>query len=321
MVVNRPYNFSRNSTSAGSVLLAVLCLVAVLSFLIINALAVSKQHGEMQLARQGLLRARQLAEMGVAVAGHPLIRPGDELLRQKISGIEQFAVTLSTEESRLNLNALLTEERLPLLEQIFNSWGLSPADAQGIAAMLMDWTDADDLKRRPDSAEKLDYERMGLPGLPLNRPFQHLDEVALMPRMAEIMDARPEWRSFFTLRGSGHLDVNTASAEVLAALTGATLTNAQMLVRQRQGLDELPQTQDDALLQSLEEAAVLLGLGGQQAAEIIALLTLKGLTPRIESIGMAGDARCGIVVTMQMNGGASRMSEWQEFAVEGESPP
>ena len=62
------------------------------------------------------VRARQLAEMGVAVAAHPLVKPGDPLLRREVTGIERFDVLVSTEEGRLNLNALLTEERLPILE-------------------------------------------------------------------------------------------------------------------------------------------------------------------------------------------------------------
>jgi type II secretory pathway component PulK len=321
MWVKHQLNFRRDSASAGSVLLAVLCLVEVLSFLIITALSVSKQHAGMQEARQGMMRARQLAEMGVAVAVHPLIRPGDALLRQEISDIEQFEVMLSTEESRLNLNALLTEVRLPLLERIFTSWGIPTGDAQAITAMLMDWTDADDLKRRPDSAEKLDYEQMGLPRLPLNRPFQTLDEVDLLPRMAEILEARPDWQAFFTLRGSGQLDVNMASAEMLAVATGASLTNAELLVQKRLGPDGLPQTRDDVLLTSVEEALALLGLGGPQAAEIMPLLTLQGQTPRIESIGVAGDAKCGLAVTVQKGGGAPRILEWSEFAVKGEPQP
>jgi type II secretory pathway component PulK len=187
--------------------------------------------------------------------------------------------------------------------------------------MLMDWTDADDLKRRPDSAEKLDYERLGLPRLPLNRPFQTMDEVDLLPCMAEILEARPDWQAFFTLRGSGQLDVNMASAEMLAIATGASLTNAELLVQKRLGPDGLPQTKDDVLLISMEEALALLGLAGPQAAEIAPLLTLQGQTPRIESIGAAGDARCGLAVTVQKNEGTPRILEWSEFAVKGENQP
>lgn len=85
------------------------------------AVSVSQQHGEMQQARYGMMRARQLAEMGVAVAAHPQIRAGDPLLRRNVSGLERFEVILGTEESRLNLNALLTEEHLPVLERMLKS--------------------------------------------------------------------------------------------------------------------------------------------------------------------------------------------------------
>jgi type II secretory pathway component PulK len=317
MLVSHRHNFRHNSVSAGSVLLAVLCLVAVLSLVIISTVSVSKQHGDMQQARQGVMRARQMAEMGVAVAAHPMVQPGDPLLRQKVSEIERFEVIRSTEESRLNLNSLLSDQGGVVLEQILRSWGFSPADAQSLVALLMDWTDADDLKRRPDSAEKLDYAMMGMPGLPLNRKLTSLDELEAMHRIGEIHAARPDWRSFFTLRGDGRLDVNTASAEVLAAATGASLENARQLVRKRQGLDELPQTSDDVPLTSLDEALALLGLAGQQAANVMPLLTLHGSTLRIESIGTAGDAFLGISVLVSSNGGAARIIEWREFTVEG----
>lgn len=307
----------RTPTSAGSVLLAVLCLVAMLSFLIIMAVSVSQQHGEMQQARYGMIRARQLAEMGVAVAAHPQIRVGDPLLRRSVSGVERFEVLLGTEESRLNLNALLTDQHLPVLERMLKSWGISAADAQGIVATLMDWTDADDLKRRPDSAEKLDYDHLGYSDRPFNRKFSSLNEVDLVARADEIQAARPDWRSFFTLRGTGQLDVNMASAEVLAAATGASLENASRLVQLRNGPDGLQQTEDDQPLQNLNEALSLLGIVGQQGAEITPLLTLQGATLRIESIGTAGDSRCGIAVIMNKNGGLPRITEWREFPVEG----
>ncbi len=295
-------------------MLALLCLVAVLSFIIISTVGVAQQHGGQQQARVGMIRARQLAEMGVAVAAHPQIKAGDPLLRRSVSAVEHYETRISTEEARLNLNALLTEAGLPVLERVFAYWGLLPADAQSLAATLMDWVDPDDLKRRPDSAEKLDYDFAGLKGIPLNRPFQSLDEVDLVPRMMEITELRPDWRSFFTLRGSGMLDVNTASAEVLAAVTGASLSNAEELVRRRNGLDEIAQTEDDLPVQSVEEALALLGVGGGNVQEAAAVLTLAGQTKRIESVGMAGDVRCGLAVIL--NGGAAGIAEWKEFSLE-----
>ncbi|HEY1049986.1 MAG TPA: type II secretion system protein GspK, partial [Prosthecobacter sp.] len=123
-----------------------------------------------------------------------------------------------------------------------------------------------------------------------------------------------DWRSFFTLRGSGKLDVNTASAEVLAAVTGASLSNAEQLVARRNGLDEMAQTEDDLPIESVEEAMHLLGIGGGDAQEVAGVLTLAGQTKRIESLGVAGDVRCGIAVIL--NGGGQGIAEWKEFSLE-----
>lgn len=297
----------KQAAATGSVLLAVLCLLAVLSFLIITTAAMSREHGEMQQARTSMMRARQLAESGIAVASHPLIKAGDPLLLNNISGIESYEAKVTTEERLLNLNALLTAERLPLLERIFMSWGLSLVDAQDIAATFMDWTDTDDLKRRPGSAESLDYQH---PGLPPNRPFTSLDELNQVARVEELDAAKPDWLTWFTLRGNGQLDVNTASAEILAAATGATLESAGKLVNSRTGPNGAP-------LKSLEEAVAILGIAGADTS----LLTLSGPTRHVESIGRAGDAQCGIVLVLDLKGGMPRMTEWREFSVKGTGLP
>jgi general secretion pathway protein K len=311
----------RQASASGSVLLAVLCLIAVLSFIIITTAVMSNQHGEMQLARMSMLRARQLAETGIAVAVHPVIKAGDPLLRKKLSEIEAYETRMTTEERKLNLNTLLTDERLPILERVFVSWGMSLGDAQDIAATWMDWKDSDDTKRRPGSAEKFDYENLGRPGLPYNRPFSSLDEVELVARMDEVRALRPDWRSWFTLRGNGQLDVNTAPAEILAAATGASLENAMLLVSTRNGFDGLPQTEDDMLFKSLDAALSLLGIAGASGASLLPLLTLQGPTRNIESIGKAGDALCGIAVVLSLNGGMPRIVEWGEFPVKGAAQP
>lgn len=290
-----------------------LCLVAVLTSLVITSMAMAKRHGDRQSDYQGGLRACELAEMGVALAVHPLIKPGDPLLRRKVSAMESFEVAVSTEESRLNLNSLLTEERLPVLVRIFNSWGLLPADAQGIATTLLDWTDADDLKSRPDSAERADYQRMSFTDRPFNRKFTSMDELDLVARASEIQAVKPDWRTFFTLRGNGQVDVNTATAEVLSMVAGVPLENATQLINKRIGPDGLPYTQDDLPVQSLEEALALLGLAGPQAESIRPLLTLQGTLLRVESVGKAGDEQHGIVVVAAPPGATPRITEWREY--------
>lgn len=63
-------------------------LLAVLSFLIITTAAMSREHGEMQQGRSSMMRARQFAESAIAVPAHLLIKAGDPLLQNQVSGIE-----------------------------------------------------------------------------------------------------------------------------------------------------------------------------------------------------------------------------------------
>lgn len=299
-----------------SALIIVLWVVALLSFLIITALMVAMQDAETVGARKVVFRAKQLAEMGVAVASHPLVKPSDPILRNRISATESYEAIITSEEARLNLNAMLTEERSPILVELFGRWGLDPAPAQALTAALIDWTDADDLKIRPDSAEELDYRAAGVEDRPFNRPFQNLEEAMMVAGMDVLMEARPDWRDWFTLRGNGQLDVNEASAEMISLVTGAPAHLAEALVQQRTGPDKIPHTEDDLPLQSIEEALAILGLAGEDAAAMGQLLTVKGTTLRIVSIGRAGDLARGIAVVLRKEGAQPKILEWREFVVE-----
>ncbi|MCE9518415.1 MAG: hypothetical protein K8R87_02430, partial [Verrucomicrobia bacterium] len=121
----RQINFAR-----GSALLVVLWVIALLSFLIITSMMVVMQDVETVAARRLAFRARQLAEAGLAIGANPLVKPGDPLLRKQMGYAESYEVKITTEESRLNIGALLTEERRVVLERLFASWGLRPLEAQ-----------------------------------------------------------------------------------------------------------------------------------------------------------------------------------------------
>jgi type II secretory pathway component PulK len=296
-----------------SALIIVLWVIALLSFLIITALLVAMQNADTTGARKAVFRAEQLAGMGVALAANPAVMPGDPLLRQRLSANESFEAIITSEESRLNLNSLLTEDGRAVLERVFRAWGLSEPDAETLVDGLMDWADEDEFKRLK-GAEKQQYHDMGYPNRPFNRSFQTVDEAAMVAGMERLEETRPDWREWFTLRGSGRLDVNEASAEMLSLATGAPLRLAEMLVRQRQGADAIPHTEDDQKIESTEEALAVLGVTADDTG-LSDLLTLESTTIRIVSIGRAGDLARGIAVVLA-KGGATKILEWREFMVE-----
>lgn len=299
----------------GSALLVVLWVLALLSFLVVTTVMITLEEVEGMVARKLIFKARQLAETGLAIGSHPLVKSGDPLLRRLTGEQEGYTVTISTEESRLNLNYLLTEERRPVLERLLRSWGLSPADVDALADSLMDWKD-DDNQRRLQGAERLDYQREGYPERPYNRPFKNLDEVFLVKGMSVLAELKPDWRDTFTLWGDGRVDVNETSAAVLALVAEVPVSLAEQAVAVRNGRDGIHQTADDLRFESVEEVLTLLGLSREPAQELAAWLTVKGSTLRVESVGHVADYSRGVAVVMKKDPVRPQILEWREFGLE-----
>ncbi|WP_166442699.1 general secretion pathway protein GspK [Phragmitibacter flavus] len=303
-------------SARASALLVVLWVVAFLSFLVVTGMMVTSQEMESLASRKLASRARHLAEMGLAVAAHPRVESGQSILTSKLSELESYEARKTSEEGRLNLNAFLTEERRGVLEQLFQGWGLQPAEAQTLVNAMMDWVDADDLPRL-NSAEKAQYLEAGFPGRPTNRPFRSLDEVELVAGMETLAAHKPDWRESFTLWGRGRLDINAASAELLAVVTGLPSGAVEMIVRHRAGPDGIAYTNDDTPFKDIDDFLELLGLSGDEdeRRNITDWVTVEGHIKRVESVGRIGDYSRGIVVVVKDNGTKPEMLEWREFVI------
>ncbi|MEI6536342.1 MAG: hypothetical protein WCN98_13430, partial [Verrucomicrobiaceae bacterium] len=213
----------------GSALLVVLWVIAFLSFLIVTTMMVAMQDVDSVASRQIVFRARLLAEMGLNIGAHPMVKEGDPLLRNKLSDLESYEALITNEEGRLNINAMLTEQRRGVLERLFQIWGLKAPDAEGVVDCLLDWVDTDDFKRLR-GAEKLDYKKAGFAGRPYNRPFRSLDDMLLVQGMELVAEANPKWREAFTLWGAGALDINEAAADLIAAVADVPPNSALSLI-------------------------------------------------------------------------------------------
>jgi len=247
--------------------------------------------------------------MGMAVGAHPQIKVDDPLLHERSANGEGYDVMMTTEEARFNINSFLTEDRKVVLQRLFESWGLAPPDAETVVDCLMDWVDSDDLKR-PRGAEKDEYEQAGFSDRPFNRPFISLDEMEYVQGMSMVAKVRPNWRDSFTVWGSGLLDVNEASPELIAIAANAPLVRAEALVTQRNGPDGVPHTKDDLPLLNLQDVMALLGSNDPLA---LSLFTLQGTTVRLQSVGHVGDYYRGVAAVMQKGPSGVKVMEWREF--------
>lgn len=267
----------------GAALLAVLWVISLLIGLVAGVSLLLMQDVDLAATKRQVFRARMLSEAALAIAMNPDIKPDDPLLRRQIAEDEAWLVEMTGEDGLINPNALLQREDRITLQRIFRTWGMNLAEANMLIDRMRDWVDADDFAR-VQGAESKAYN---MPGFPFNRPFRSVDEMALVKGMEVVEAAYPQWRTWFSVNASGILDVNEASPEVLAAVTGVEIRFAQNLRAQRLGRDGILNTQDDVLMPDLTSALAILGLPLQPGMEQI--LGTQSATKRILVKVQVGD--------------------------------
>lgn len=295
----------------GSALLAVLWIIALLSLLVATTSLLVMQDVDTVGTRRQMFRARMLAEMGLAFAAHPDVKPDDSLLHQQIAEGEGFDVEIRGEDGRLNPNALLQRGDRDTLRRVFRYWGMDLAQADALIDAMTDWVDQDSFTM-PKGAE---FRQYNIPGMPFNRPFRSIEEMSLVRGMAQVEAVYPGWRDWFSVHASGSLDINEAEPEVLAAVTGADIVTCQQLLTRRLGRDGIRNTQDDARFPDLQTALRLLGVAGN-AQGAVSGLSVQSSTRRIISQGTTGGFTKAITAVVQGSpqggGGASTILELKE---------
>lgn len=296
----------------GAALMAVLWLIAILALACMATLRVITFDMEIASAKVHGSRARQVAEMGIAIGSNPVVKRSDPLLR---SGNEEtgegYEVRVISEGGRFNINYLILREDKALLRSMFVDWGIELDVAQEIVDALSDWIDADD-NEALNGAEKKYYEKEGRINQPFNRPFYDVNEVSLVRGMDLVEAVRPDWRNWFTIWSSGALDLNEASAELIAAAAEIPVEQADIIPETVRGEDGLRDTTDDVPFQNAAEALALLGITTEDRPDIAQRFTVNDQTTRIESIGHAEGAKRKITVIVKNRTGKPALLERTE---------
>ncbi len=298
----------------GVALMAVLWLIAILAMACMATLRVISFDMEIASAKVHGSRARQVAEMGIAIGSNPAVKRSDPMLHHLDGETgEGYEVKVISEGARFNINWILLQGGgdKALLQSIFADWGLDLDDAQNVTDALVDWVDAGD-DEQLNGAEKKYYEGEGRINQPFNRPFYDLGEMSLVRGMDQVEAARPDWRNWFTIWSSGGLDVNEASAELIAAAAEITAAQCEIIPETVRGADGLRDTADDAPFQNAAPALDLLGIATQGRPDLAKRFAANDPTTRIESIGTAEGAKRKITVIVKNRTGKPALVERTE---------
>lgn len=296
----------------GAALMAVLWLIAILAMACMATLRVISFDMELASSKVHGSRARQVAEKGIAIGSNPVVKRSDPMLRHMDEETgEGFEVKVISEGGRFNINSIILQDDKALLRSMFVDWGIELDTAQEIVDALSDWVDTDD-NEALNGAEKKFYEEAGRINQPFNRPFYDLSEVSLVRGMDLVEAVRPDWRNWFTIWSGGALDVNEASAELIAAAAEVPVDQADVIPEKVRGLDGMRDTTDDVPYQNAAAALADLGIDMEGRPDLARRFTANDATTRIESIGHAEGAKRKITVIVRNRTGRPALLERTE---------
>lgn len=183
-------------------------------------------------------QARFAAEAGLNLASLALREPQEE---DRLSADGRtyawrfddmlIEVEITDERGKLDINVA---DDITLAE-LFIGHGLDAADAERLAAAVMDWRDNDDAVR-VDGAELDDYLAAGLEVGPANRPFMMVEELLQVLGMPFELYRRIE--PGITVHGrAAQPNPAFAPPEALVAIPGVSLEEASEFVEGRRQLD------------------------------------------------------------------------------------
>jgi general secretion pathway protein K len=273
----------------GSSMLLVLWAIMLMAFAVVGLVTNVSRGLDESIRAEKEFRARLMLQSGRTLAAHPSIEWGDPLLRQRVSAVSSYDVTLSTEGVHLAVNQLATSViHRRFAQRLFEKWGMEPRHAETLVDSIADWTDPGD-RPRVHGAERDYYLPLGHPNFPFNRPLNDLDDLLLIRGSEEMVRVRPDWRNYFTLYGDGSIDVHRSSAEMLAVLFDVTPAEIGRFISARQGVDGKPDTIDDQRFTTLAQVRSLLDVPPSNYTAVATILTLSHPILRTEIVAWAGD--------------------------------
>jgi general secretion pathway protein K len=276
----RPF-FCQRGRERGIALIAVLWLTVLIT-VIASSFAYS-MRGEALAARNtmSLAQARAVADGAVERMAFELSRPrnlpdvwrADGQAHVWNEGDIVVTATAHDEAARIDLNYAADPLQKGLLQ---NVGGLDAETAQRALEAILDWRDADEL-RRPNGAEVADYRAGGLKQVPANAPFESVGELRrVLGITAPMMEKLAAGLTVYS-RQRG-INPATASRDVLLAVPGVTPEQVDAFIAAR----------SEALANRLPVPAFATAQGVAVAASAVWRINVRARAP--DGVTFARDA-------------------------------
>lgn len=293
--------------ASGAAMLLVIWALMLLTFVVLGLARKVARDLDTQAEENLALDARAMAYSGLQIAMHPASSNKTAALVQELNDQRGFVTRIKGEGGRINLNWLLAGEdpkKIELLKNYLAAKGLTYAEREAFVDSLLDWMDADDIRR-------LNGNEIPVRGPIANKPLQDLLELYQIPG-CDPLTRQEGWQNDFTILSQGPIDVQWASEDVLAAIPGVGQRSARGLVQFRSGPDREDGTADDIKLTDMRQVQGLLGLAKADFDALGGLLSLNDPTIHITSEGNAGPVTRRIDVVATKSGNQPQIIQWRE---------
>lgn len=296
------------TTPRGSALLVVLWALIILTGVIFAWAKLVEQEIQIHGYASQALEARAMAHSGVTVALHPKVKKQTPLLEGTFGPNLFYRARLISEGGKINLNWIAAGEKDPrrvtLLKQWLEQRGLNFQDREHFVDCLLDYIDADDLRRLNGAEDQGDYH-------PANQPLRSIDEVAAVMGSDPLVST-PGWKDQLTLDSTGPIDILAATAEVLRFIPGFSEARIQRLVQLRQGPDGIDGTADDPIFQNLQQVLTSIGFAPAEIQGLNGFVMINDPVVRIISAGQAGKVIRQVEVVARKGGSTPLILSWKE---------
>lgn len=302
------------NTERGVALVIVLWIAVILSGIVLAGAAITRTE-----IRRAYYPVQELQALGLAIDGVERVK--DELCRDTTGytclnqgwrtaayapGSEEkgsLYVSVEDEESKMNLNTADNASLRRLLE------ALNMGNSDEIASAIADWRDSDSAAR-PFGAEEDYYLSLEVPRSCKNAPLDSLDELRIV-KGGEGNDRIGILEKAGTLYSSGKINVNTASAEVLASLPGLGYAEAQTIIAARNGPDLTAGTGDDIPFTIESDVRAL--VGEDVYRQIAGSITVQSSFFKVRSTGTVHKVTKAVETVLERSGKKIKLRYWREL--------
>jgi hypothetical protein len=293
---------------SGAALLLALWSMFVLSAAVLVWAAFIQHTLAISGEQQNDIEARAMAHSGVALALHPLVTKETPALQMQSQSDPGFTVKMVSEGSKLNINTLLIGEDPRKLE-IFRRWleyrGIDYNERERLMDCLLDWYDADDLKRLNGQENDVGYH-------PPNRgQFISVEEIQEVAG-TEPLTSQPGWKDDLTVFSAGQIDLTSADFHILRLLPGVGDPGIERFLQWRRGADQVDGTIDDPPIQKLDQVQAFLGISKNDWNALGGIIGLRDNAWRISAEGWSGKVRRQVEVVALKGGQNPTIRDWKE---------